>query len=164
MAENPFVRMYRDLAGRISRLPEVRLSRVDPEAPAEPADGWALSVGRQRVALGAVPDPPAEWTPLTLQAGFTGSAWVRVVAGRAELQGTVTRTAGDFPSGHEVLLTLPAQARPTLPAGEGLRYLPASNNTGTALAAYVGTDGDLGIRGVGETPRVDLSTIPPWSV
>ena len=112
--------------------------------------------------------PDTGWTPLTLNEGFTGSAWVRVVAGRAELEGYVTRTGSNFStSGFMTILTLPPQAWPMLPPDEGLRYLTATNNSGTAMVAFVRDDGDLAIRGAeGSTGTryVALSTIPPWSV
>jgi len=106
-----------------------------------------------------------EWTPLALRAGFTGSAWYRVASGQTHLQGMVTRTAGSFPTNtYEVLFNVPAAGRPVLPAGEGLAYKSASNNAGVALAGYISTNGDFGVRGAGTTPRIDLSTVTPWSV
>lgn len=118
--ENPFVRMYRDLVRRINALPQVRLSRVDPEAPAEPAEGWALSVGRQRVALGAAPTPTPvdrDWTSLPLDAGFSGGVWWCVRGGVVYLHGRVTRDAGDWPATLQPFANLPAAAQPSRPTG-----------------------------------------------
>lgn len=174
MAENPFVRMYRDLVRRINALPQVRLSRVDPEAPAEPAEGWALSVGRQRVALGAadislaelsdgelsagvrdslqsqlaVPDPPTEWTSLPLDAGFSGGVWWCTRGGVVYLHGRVIRSAGDWPTGSfEIFATLPPAARPSRPtASPYINSHAAINTTGGPFTVTVSGSGVMSAR------------------
>lgn len=191
METNPLLRMADEImTWTTRRLREhVRLSRVGA-IPAEPADGWALTVAGQRIALGltslslakltsgtlttsvrtslvsqlAVPASTA-WAAVPLATGFTGDTYWRIIAGQVRLAGTVTRTAGNFPTGaYETILTLPAAAWPSLPSGFGGLTLAAANNAGAALAADIGSTGALQIRGAGATPRVDLSTITPWAV
>lgn len=169
MAENPFVRMYRDLVRRINALPQVRLSRVDSEAPAEPAEGWALSVGRQRVALGATPTPSVDtdWTPLTLDAGFSGDVWWCVRGGVVYLHGRVTRDAGNWPATSQQFATLPTAALPSLPTGSPYSVYCASISPdgGPFAVAVSGSSGALSARAGAGVSTVSLEMSPlSWPV
>lgn len=167
MAENAFVRMYRDLVRRINALPEVRLSRVDPEAPAEPAEGWALSVGRQRVALGGSAGTPtdSDWAILPLRLGFSGSAWWCVRAGVVYLQGRVIRDAGNWSTSFTPFATLPAAARPSRPPGSPYTERMMAAMPGGSAVVEVTLSGVMSAEaGAGTaTPWLELSSLS-WPV
>ena len=169
MAEsNPFLQLVdgiRDYADRAVRR-WVSLDRDLPDTPAEPATGWTLTVGRQRIALAPAPPaiPDTGWQPLTVLAGFTAGAgslapqW-RVRDGWAMMRGRVTRAAGNWPTGAytEVAATPPA-AQPTR-----LRYTAGASNTGLPLGVAI--DHRIQVHGApSATAVLELGTIPPWRV
>ena len=100
-----------------------------------------------------------DWTPLTLDAGFTGLAWWCIRGGVAWLQGRVTRDAGNWPTVPLRFADLPAAIQPSRPAENPYAdYLAAGR--GQSVSIY-GED----LRGLGSdtSPELHLSGVS-WPV
>lgn len=123
-----------------------------------------LSVGRRRLALlGGAPyaPPPAsddvDWTPLTLDPGFSGTPkWCRR-DGAIYLFGRVTRDAGAWPDALTKVATMPAAARPAQ-----MLYTSGMSRFGHPLSVAV--DDRLIVKSESATAEVQLESIPPYLV
>ena len=99
-----------------------------------------------------------DWTPLTLDAGFSGGAWWCIRGGVVWLHGRVIRDAGNWPTGLMRFAALPEAIQPSRPAGSTYAdYLASTGGHDVAIGA------DLSGIGNGTSPRLDLSGVS-WPV
>lgn len=180
---NPFFQAVDWLIGRIEEIPTVALrsgvvTGVEPlkvQLPGEDpapmrrlgpapldASGMVLSVGPARVWLGSLDQDPTvstdvDWTPLTLDPGFSGTPkWCRR-DGVIYLFGRVTRDAGAWPDALTKVATMPAAARPAQ-----MLYTSGMSRFGHPLSVAV--DDRLIVKSESATAEVQLESIPPYLV
>ena len=137
---------------------------VSDNAAGPVAVGQRVHVAHHGLTLTLLSAPTAstdvDWTPLTLDAGFSGGAWWCIRGGVVWLHGRVIRDAGNWPTGQLRFADLPAAILPSRPAGSTYAdYLAAAGGHDVSIGG-----GALNGHGNGTSPQLDLGGLswPVW--